>query len=266
MTDAIIESALQAVADAANKAMMEILTTILQWIVTATEGFWTHGTIMSVMNLAQWGGRVVFLVSLIVVIMDMAEDYTSGKQVYVSTVAANIAKGIAFVEIAPTLARYSLELTDRMVLNLNLASHIETLELGLAETLLNPGSGVLLIIILLIAVIAFLVMVLKRFGMMLVQIITYCLYVPGVVRGDTTDLQTWMRQTIGIAATFFCQYLVFYLGLFFWVGQDTLIAIGLWLSLGMISRMMDKFGLSTGVSGGFSAVASAAQGVMVMAR
>lgn len=268
MIDAAIESTTQAISDKFYEFIVDIITVVFQWVIGSTSGFWANSSITQVIGFAQWTARVVFIVTLVVVVLDIAEDFTSGKQVYTSIIATNIAKGMGFVEVAPVLARFSIELSDKMVGRFNLSSQMRGLN-NIYDMIEDASGGAIALItaiVVLIACIAFLVMVLKRFGMMLVQILTCCLFVPSIMRGDTTAMGSWLRQTIAIAITFFCQYLLFYLGIFFWISRDTLIAFGLWLSMGMVTRLLDKFGLSSGTGGVFGSVTSAAQTIASIAK
>lgn len=109
-----------------------------------------------------------------------------------------------------------------------------------------------------IACIYFLYQALKCFGAMFVQIMTAFLYIPGILRGDTTAMGSWMRQTVAIALSFFFKYLCFYLALVYLVQGNIYLTITFWTVMAASDKILDKFGWSFGTGGNLSGAANLA--------
>lgn len=262
MIERFVDTSMNAMRNGIENWLIDLITTMLQWSVSLTGEFWSFSLVSGLVRFCVNLGRGILIATFLVVLFDIVEDVTAGRKVFASTAISNLFKAMAFVELAPRLGQYSLDLCDRLVVALNLKL---TSENTVIDNVVSAVAGLFAIIIAAFACGYFLFQTLKRFGTMLIQVMTSVLYVPSIIRGDTTAMGSWLRQTISIALTFFFQYFMFYLGITLIQRADSfLIGIGCWASMGMIPRILDKYGLSSGTGGGLASVAST--GLMMLAR
>lgn len=242
--------------------ILDWLTMFLSWSVTPAQDFWSNPLVTGLITVVTWTGRALMFCAIIVMIVDAVEDVAAGKAVYASTIVGNIIKGMLFVELAPFVGKYAITLCDTLVTSIDIGAYTSnTTDLITAMQMSAP-----VLIISLIGCLVWLFQALKRFGSMLIQIVSCVLYVPSIVRGDTTAMGSWIRQTIAIALTFLLQYVLFYISLVFLLGGQWLLAIAMWISIGSVPRLLDKYGLSHGGGGMATAGHMAMQGISMLAR
>lgn len=261
MIETVVQTVIDLFSGGLQKVFLRITNTLLGWVNTSISSFWHDDIISGLINISKNFSRAIFFVAFIVMIIDILEDRSAEKPVYPGTVIGNIFKGLLFVELAPIIGQYSMEVGEKMLGVINLSQNFTSL--GTAETIL--GIGLIDGIAVFIALVYFFVATLKRYSIMLIQILQATVYIPSIVRGDTTAMGGWLRQATAIILTYFFQYLLFYLGLFFFLQRNLLPAISMWLGMSQVPRVLDKFGLSMG-SGGGSTVASLAQTGLMLAR
>ena len=245
-----------------NEWLFNLIMDIVAWCMTSADVIWSDPIMTGLFSFVQWVGMGIFAASLIVMILDVFEDVSADKRAYGSTVFFNVLKGFGFTVAAAPVGRLAMLLAGQLADAFDLTSALDVEEWAAAFAV-QPTSSLFLIIVL-IACIVFLYNSLKRYGLMMVQIMTFPLYVPGIVRGDTTAMGSWIRQTIAIALTFLFQYILFYLGCLFWMKYSLIAAMGCWIAITSVTRILDKYGLSTGTGGGVSSgVSLAMQGIQL---
>lgn len=233
--------------------------------------FFENDTILQLLNFSTWINLFVFGVSFIVVIVDIAEEIISEKPVYFGVVFTNAIKAFTFAVFARWIAVWSMDLANEITSAFGLSISADSFSLhadNISSTI--PGLAtdavsvpILLLLAVIIAVIVFAVMSLKRFGTMLIHIFTSMLYIPDILRGDTTKMGDWLRQMISIVLTYTFIYLLFFLGCEFFYAEDIVIALACWLGMPVVSRVLNKFGWSSGSSGGFGAMAIQTGAMMI---
>ncbi|MPN13113.1 hypothetical protein SDC9_160433 [bioreactor metagenome] len=195
-------------------------------------------------------------------IIDYAEDIAAKSSISISEMVMNIIKGFVFCLIAPQLSIMAITLGSQLAQTLNLTSVVGSVS---APPVVDPTAITYFIWILvcLIAFVIFLFITARQYGMMLIQIMTYSLYVPGVVRGDAQSMGAWMRQTVAITITFLCQYFLFYLGIVFTTLNSPFATLICWTGMASAAKVLNKFGLSAGFGGGTQALSLAGQALRV---
>lgn len=266
----MVEKIVNAVADmflnSMQKTFLEFATLILGWVNTALNSFWNDGVITGLFEVSKNVGRAIFVLAFIVMLLDIVEDHAANKPVYASTVIGNIFKALFFIEFAPVLGQYSLLVGERLMSVINLSESLSVL--NLSERMTATGLiGAIQWIIMLVALIYFFIATLKRYSVMLIQILQCTLYIPPILRGDTTAMGGWLRQTVAISLTYFFQYLLFYLGLYFYLRSNLLPSMALWLGMKEVPKILEKYGLSMGTGGNIgSSIAGLAQTGLMLAR
>lgn len=237
-------------------------TSILSFITTPYMGFWDNPIIRDAVRFSQWVAYAVMGISILFMIIDYAEDIAAKSSISISEMVMNIIKGFVFCLIAPQLSIMAITLGSQLAQTLNLTSVV-----GSVPTVpVVDGTGVsyiLWFLVCLVAFVVFLFITARQYGMMLIQIMTYALYVPGVVRGDTQSMGAWMRQTVAITITFLCQYFLFYLGMVFTTINSPFATLICFTGMASASKVLNKYGLSAGFGGGTQALSLAGQALRV---
>ena len=133
----------------------------------------------------------------------------------------------------------------------------------LFQTFILPFFNIIFWLIILIATIYFAVTSLKRFGEMFVHILTSALYIPDILRGDTTKMGDWLRQMLSIVLTYMIIYILFFLGCGFFDSDNVILSLVCWLTMPSVSKILNKFGWSSGTQGNFGAIALQTGAMMI---
>ncbi len=245
--------------------MTGFYTSILSYVTTPFNDFWDNPIIQGAVHFSQWVAYAVMGVSILFMIIDYAEDIAAKSSISISEMVMNIIKGFVFCLIAPQLSILAITLGARLAGTLDLTSMANALNSNqIVDAIKNTGvAQILWIIACLIAFVVFLFITARQYGMMLIQIMTYALYVPGVVRGDTQSMGAWMRQTVAITITYLCQYFLFYLGMVFTTLNSLAGILVCWTGMAAASKVLNKFGLSAGFGGGTQVLSLAGQALRV---
>lgn len=253
---------MDSVLDWVNEQLVHLAVLIVNFINNYVADFFELPEITAFLNFSSWINILVFSIAFIAVLVDLAEEKTSEKPIYPGIAFLNIVKALAFALLARWLAEWSMELSNLLTtgfgIELNSAtiqSHIDSIWQHLVGSQLNVSFDILMILIVIIATLVFTVSALKRFGTMFIHILSSALYIPDIMRGDTTKMGEWLRQMISIVLTYTFIYFLFFLGAAFFNKNNGLMCIACWIAMPMVSKVLNKFGWSSGSQGSFGAVA-----------
>ncbi len=201
-----------------------------------------------------WMGRILFGATFVILLIDIMEENGSWKSdqfkaIEWTTIFLNLMKAAVFVETAPRLTILSMKLVADSVNQFDPTPYLNGMKSWIGTLFIG-------IIISIIAVGGFAVVTIMRFGAILIQAFTAFLYVPDIVRGHTTSMGSWIRQTVAILLTFFLQYVFFFLGLVACLEVNLVVAAILWMIMIYVAKYLDKYGMSSGVTGAFSSAQS----------
>ena len=243
-------------------SLMKVYTFALQFTTVPFNDYWGDPLIQAAIRFSQWVAFGVMGISILFMIIDYAEDIAAKSSISISEMVMNIIKGFVFCLIAPQMSILAITLGSQLAEMLNLTSMVGSVS---APPVVDPTAitYVLWILVCLIAFVVFLFITARQYGMMLIQIMTYALYVPGVVRGDTQSMGAWMRQTVAITVTYLCQYFLFYLGMVFTTLNSPIGTLVCWTGMASAAKVLNKFGLSAGFGGGTQALSLAGQALRV---
>lgn len=234
---------------------------ILGMTTQATSSFWDVSAINLLLDFSAWVNIVVFVVSLLFLVFDIAEQ---GGQVQWHIIMTNFFKGIIFVLFNRNIGLmiYQLAVSTTQMLQIDFEAPEISNILELMQVTQQSGLVIILMILVVaVAFIAFFCMSMVRNGTLFVQIFTSSFYITGIIRGDTAKAGEWLRQTIAISATYFMQYLMFYLGLNSLTGgtgSSMITTFTCWLTMFFVPKIMDRFGYASGAASVFSAAGSVA--------
>ncbi|MCI9642472.1 MAG: hypothetical protein HFJ98_06765 [Eubacterium sp.] len=250
--------------DWANTKILQFAAFLIRLINKYVLDFFENNSINQFLNFSTWINTFIFCISLIIVLVDVAEERTSGKPVYGSVIFTNTVKAFAFAQFARWLAVWSMDLSNKITSYFGISLSADTFSLRINNFIaaLIPGSTeitvlihLIMMLIIIVAVLIFMVMALKRFGTMFIHIFTSALYISDIMRGDTTKMGEWLRQMTAIVLTYVFIYLLFFLGCFFFNSDDILLSLACWITMPFVSKILNRFGWSNGSQGNFGAMA-----------
>jgi hypothetical protein len=213
---------------------------------------------------------VVFAVSVLFMLFDIAEEIASGKEVDYGLVFTNTIKAFIFCRFNYLIAVMALQLSN--IVTSRLDFKISSIPDDLFSKITNSmGASVsfslFLTLAVLIASCVFFVMAVMRYGAMFVQILSSSFYISDILRGDTTSIGAWLRQTVAIAGTYIFQYIMFYLGMYFLTNENLILCAISWAGMAKASTILNKFGYSSGTRGVFSTAGSlAGRGISLLSK
>ena len=247
-----------------NTQIMGVAVFVINFINKYVLSFFEVKAINQFLNFSTWINVLVFCVTFIVVAVNIAEEKVSGKPVYYSVVFTNIAKAFAFSMLARWVAVWSMEIANKITTYFGLTLDPDGFALSIRNILASIISedieaadflNLIFMIIVIIAVLVFCVNSLKRFGEMFIHIFTSVLYIPDIMRGDTTKMGDWLRQMTSIVLTYIFIYIMFFLGCGFFNADNVLMCLACWLTMPAVSKILNKYGWSSGSQGNFGAMA-----------
>jgi hypothetical protein len=258
----ILESILDGLGEWFNKKVLMLCEWGIGMSTSAANGFWDVPLINSFISFIQWVSVGMVAAATVMLMADIMEEAGKERHIEWSMIFTNFFKGVGFALVAPTAGKYALLISSQMANLLNLS---EALTSKTNVMLQNP---IWLLLVTIIACLIFAFMSLSRFGIMFVQILSTPLYISDIVRVETAAMGSWIRQTVAIALTYLFQTILFYLGAFFMTMQtQPFLGLACWLAMPQVSKILQKYGMSTGVTGVVSSAASAAQtGLYLMSR
>ena len=224
-------------------------------VTSATGNFWNDPVILYILDFSQWINYIVFVLSLLFLLADIAQEQ-AGRGVDWTHVVTSGIKAFGFVLLNRWIALLTVQLADILIkaidfkdMSLTPEFLIENMASSLFAISARPLLSILLPIIVVIASGIFFFVVIQRFGAMLIHILTSSLYIADIVRGDGEKMGEWLRQMIAISITYVFQYLLYYLGLYLCAAGNIAPGIGCWIVTGSVGRILQRYGYSTGTKG-----------------
>lgn len=261
-----------ALQDWLNSLIMGCAVFLIDFMNTYVISFFEVGAITQFLNFSTWINILVFAVCFVVVAVDIAEEKVSGKPVYFAVAFTNIAKSFAFSLLARWIAVWSMEISSKITTYFGLSlkpDSFETSVKSLISSIINPDMAAadflntIFVLVVTIAVVVFCVNSLKRFGEMFIHIFTSALYIPDIMRGDTTKMGEWLRQMTAIVLTYIFIYIMFFLGCGFFNADNILMCLACWITMPAVSKILNKYGWSSGSQGNFGAMAIQTGALMI---
>ncbi len=268
-----------------NTILIHLAVFIINFLNNYVISFFDIKAISLFLNFGTWINILVFAVYLIVVIVDIAEEKMSDKPVNYGVVFSNAIKAFSFALLARWIGEWSMELSNTITTLFGIELQADSIALSiqnilkkeafiLSESIIQTITpvidfrisdllNIIFWLILLIALIYFTVVSLKRFGEMFVHILTSALYIPDILRGDTTKMGDWLRQMTSIVLTYMIIYILFFLGCGFFNADNVIFSIVCWISMPSVSKILNKFGWSSGTQGNFGAIALQTGAMMI---
>lgn len=223
--------------------LLNLFSNAMGWINSLSANFFDSTVVSATYDFAHWLSWLVLGGAILFTFLDIAEDLANvkpGQPIEWCTILLNFVKAVAFVEIAPVLSRETIIVGLSMIREFQPDS---SLDYATALPELLP------LLFAVICLIAFFGMSVASVGEIALLGITVFLYVPDIVRGRTTSLGDWTRQCIAVLVTFLFRSILFYIGLVATVNNDILSMATAWLAMISASRILQKFGMSTGFGG-----------------
>lgn len=262
---------MKALIDLAVSVLLESWTTAIKgWIVNAiTEvisifetsliTFFNEPLIADSITFGRWLAYGIFAASLVVLLCDLAEEAGSLKSeqfkvIEWPTIFTNLIKAILFIEGASRLSIIGIQIGAQLTGQLNPNGYFNGIAFGSGfwDVLMPP--------IVLIAAVGFCCITMMRIGAIFIQAFTPFLYVSDIVRGQTTAMGDWLRQTISILLTYFLQHVCFVQGLIFFMNKSYISCLIVWVTMFGVSKLLSKYGMSSGITGVLSSVGGVARG------
>lgn len=264
-----------------NTILVHLAVFVINFLNNYVISFFDIKAVVLFLNFGTWINVLVFAVYLIVVIVDIAEEKMSDKPVNYGVVFTNALKAFSFALLARLIGEWSMELSNTITSIFGLQLQPDTTALSINRIITKIGTyelpipmpvpdihiadffNIIFWLIILIATIYFAVTSLKRFGEMFVHILTSALYIPDILRGDTTKMGDWLRQMLSIVLTYMIIYILFFLGCGFFDSDNVILSLVCWLAMPSVSKILNKFGWSSGTQGNFGAIALQTGAMMI---
>ncbi|WRS29022.1 conjugal transfer protein TrbL family protein (plasmid) [Oscillospiraceae bacterium MB08-C2-2] len=234
-----------------QKLVMGYAEFLLGLSLNASTDFWNNPIINLLIEFSGWMNMIVMVVSLLFLLFDIMEEST-GRGVEWGMVFLNLVKAMVFVFTNRWVAVLAMQLGELIASSISFRGDVTGITTNLEKLNQLAGSAsnmILMILVVCIVAVIFLFVALRRFGAMLLQIFTSSFYITDIIRGDTSKLGEWIRQTLAIACTYVFQYMFFYLGLIFVSNGEPMLGIACWISITQVDKVLQKFGFSTGAQG-----------------
>ena len=272
MVESIVFQFLSGLLDWLNAKLIGVAAFAINFVNNYVLSFFEVQAIELFMNFSMWINLLVFGVCFIVVAVDIAEEKVSGKPVYYSVAFSNIAKSFVFALCARWIGIWSMELAYRITSYFGISLSADQLNQSAGEIIASiVGSdtnaadllNLIFVIVILFAVLVFAVSSIKRSGEMFVHIFTSALYVGDIMRGDTSKMGDWLRQMLSITLTYLFIYILFFLGCGFFNADKIIFCLACWLTMPAVSKILNKYGWSSGSQGNFGAMAIQTGAMMI---
>lgn len=236
-----------------------------------TDPFWENGIVNSVFAFVTFVANIILVASLVFVLLDIAEESGAGNRIGWTVVVSNFFKGFIFANGIVLIGRYMCTVSSQLVGMLPMGQYtagdgydwVDVLDvvngsLSVANTFI---PYLIMVIVLTIGAAAFLLMSMLRFTNMFIHVIGGLYYISDIVRGETSALGSWLRQAIVIACTYIIQYIMFSIGVTLIVDRDltgsgAILGLGFIIGMFSVPKILQKYGMSSGVSGVVGALGS----------
>jgi len=249
---AIFASAiLTAFAGTITTLLIELSNIIMGWISNNTQNYWQHPIIQTIIAFYSGFCMIALVTSVLAMFFDIAEETMASKSVDYGTVFFNFIKAFTFMITAPLICSFSIEIGNIITNAIGFGSGLQFDGNALQDIIQQVNVIMLLLVavLLVIATIGFLMMSLVRFAHMIIHLLTAIFYIPDIVRGNTASIGDWVKQMIAIAGTFVIQYLLFAIGISVFTNSDILLAMGMWVGMFSVPKILGKYGMSSGIAG-----------------
>ena len=255
-----------------QQIMLGLVNLIVEFVNSLTLDFWDNSYIRLILDFGFWIGTGVFAITFIVVLVDIAEEKSTGNPVHWAAVFTNIVKSFCFLVFSRWIALWSMQMVSTLTSFFGRELSAQAMTDSLQQTILQmtvPAAlnlllGIIFNIVVMVASIIFIVQSFKRFGTMFLHVMQAPLYVPDILRGDTAKMGEWLRQMIAISVTYGFQYLFFYLGSILMLETHVLVAIPFWLTMGQIPKILNRYGWSSASTGRFGQLAQSGLSLVMM--
>lgn len=253
--------------------LLNLIMDAISWVEKAGLMFFDSAIVQKTLDFTAWLSWGVFGVAFIIMLLDIGEElggYKPGQGVEFTAIFTNFIKAIAFILMGPRLAVIAMQLAANATGQMSVDYTALKTEAANMFSLNLGGLLPIIPIILLIAVIGFFCFTLFSAGGIFIQAATAFLYVPDILRGRTTAMGDWMRQTVSVLITFLFRHILFIVGLAGALSGDYITMVVGWVTMFGVAKLLQKFGMSSGFGGMVSHTAqmgqSAASTMMMLVR
>ena len=260
-----IDTMFAEIADSFRSALLDLIITVISWLEQLGVSFFDSVFVSQTLAFTKGISWLVLGAAFVFLLLDIGEElggYRPGGQgVEFTTIFTNFIKALAYVLMAPDLAIIAMRLSTVAIGQMTIDY----------DTFRSHAYGIMLDAIqiaffVLVATVAFFVYTLFAVGAIFVQASTAFLYVPDIIRGKDTAMGEWIRQTVAILLTFLFRHLLFVIGLAGAISGDVItMAVG-WITMFSVTKLLQKFGTSSGFGGMVSHTAQAGQSFALVIR
>lgn len=239
-------------------AAANLLQFFLLLATSACEGFWDTTPIIQILDLVSWTCGVMWLVGLLMALFDLSESYAEHGNINLYHHMRGLVIGLAYAVAAPQFCKYLMQFASALISSIDLgavatgdglqSSIQHYVGMILNDVIMLPIGIIFFTLVSIISCLYFFIVSAKREGLMLIQSMTCVVWQVSITRGEDSAFEFWLRQTIGVSVTYLFQYLTFWAGWACLLCGYFLPCICLWLAMGGIPRILDRFGLA--VNGG----------------
>ncbi len=193
--------------------LLNLIMDAISWVEGAGTWFFNSTIVQKTLEFTAWLAWGVFGVAFVILLLDIGEElggYKPGQGMEFTAIFTNFIKAIAFILMGPRLAVIAMQLAANATGQMSVDYTALKTEVPNMFSLNLGGLLPVSPIIILSAVIGFFCFTLFSAGGIFVQAATAFLYVPDILRGRTTAMGDWMRQTISILITFLFRHILFH--------------------------------------------------------
>lgn len=245
--------------------LLNLIMDAISWVEGAGTWFFNSTIVQKTLEFTAWLAWGVFGVAFVILLLDIGEElggYKPGQGMEFTAIFTNFIKAIAFILMGPRLAVIAMQLAANATGQMSVDYTALKTEVPNMFSLNLGGLLPVIPIIILIAVIGFFCFTLFSAGGIFVQAATAFLYVPDILRGRTTAMGDWMRQTISILITFLFRHILFIIGLAGALSGDYITMAVAWITMFGVAKLLQKFGMSSGFGGMVSHTTQMGQSAM----
>lgn len=261
--------------------LVNMMFSLAEFVMSLTNNlsnnFWETDIIKAFITFTSWTGILVIVCSIAFLLFDILEERVSNKPILWGMIFSNLFKAFVFVMSVPLLVVGSSKLATMITESFGIKkpeiSLFETIMNGFLTQQVNFIITLIIFVILIIGIISFFIMSLMRFSNMLIHMLGSVFYIADIIRGNTVSIGDWLRQMIAMISTYIIQFIFFSTGLSIIVDNGALsftngtlfMGLSLWAGMFGVSKILAKFGMSSGTMGilsGASNVAMKIKGVL----
>lgn len=260
-----IDTLFETLVDRFHAWLLNLIMDAISWVERAGTMFFNSVIVQSTLTFTEWVAWGIFGFAFVMLLLDIGEElggYKPGQGVEFTTIFTNFIKAIAFILMGPRLAVMGMQLAANASGELSIDYTTLKNEMPNMFSLNLGGLLPLIPIIILIAVIGFFCLTLFSAGGIFIQAATAFLYVPDILRGRTTAMGDWMRQTISVLVTYLFRHILFIVGLGSALSGDYITMTIGWITMFGVAKLLQKYGMSSGFGGMVSHTAQMGQSAM----